>query len=45
MSVFRVLAILTTVIVSTVASAQFSQGTRDRDPDLEGSKKLAADIQ
>ena len=45
MSLFRVLAILFTVIVSTVASAQFTQGTRDRDPDLEGSKKLAADIQ
>lgn len=33
------------VTLSTVASAQFTQGTRDRDPDLEGSKRLAAEIQ
>ncbi|HEY0141127.1 MAG TPA: hypothetical protein VGF48_09540 [Thermoanaerobaculia bacterium] len=28
-----------------VASAQFTQGTRDRDPDLEGSKLLATELQ
>jgi hypothetical protein len=44
-SLFRTLAFLIAVTLSMAASAQFSQGTRDRDPDLEGSKKLAADIQ
>lgn len=45
MRVYRTLGFLITILISTVASAQFTQGTRDRDPDLEGSKLIATELQ
>jgi hypothetical protein len=43
--VMRVVLLLVVALVPVAVSAQSSQRMRDRDPDLEGSKKLAAELQ
>lgn len=45
MRVHRTAGFLITILLSTVAAAQFTQGTRDRDPDLTASKTIATEIQ
>lgn len=42
---YGIQAILISVLFCTSASGQFTQGTRDRDPDLDASKQIAADLQ
>lgn len=41
----RFLVVLFTAVLPLLAQAQWSQRLRDRDPDLEASKKLAAELQ
>lgn len=45
MRLHRALGILVLGLIATAASAQFTQGTRDRDPDLEASKRIATELQ